>query len=31
MWQATEHILERACNPLDPALIARIEQSERTG
>ena len=31
MWQATEHILERACDPLDPALIARIEQSERTG
>ncbi len=31
VWQAAERILGRACDPLDPALIARIEQSERTG
>jgi hypothetical protein len=31
VWQAAEHILGRACDPLDPALIARIEQSECTG
>jgi hypothetical protein len=31
VWQAAERILGRACDPLDPKLIARIEQREATG
>ncbi len=31
VWQAAERILGRACDPLDPQLIARIEQREATG
>jgi hypothetical protein len=26
LWQAAERILARACDPLDPALIARMER-----
>jgi hypothetical protein len=26
VWQAAERMLGRACDPLDPALLARIEQ-----
>jgi hypothetical protein len=29
VWQAAERILGRPCDPLDPALIARMEQLER--
>jgi hypothetical protein len=31
LWQAAERILGRACDPLDPSLIARMEQIRRTG
>jgi hypothetical protein len=31
VWQAAERILGRACDPLDPSLIARMEQIRRTG
>jgi hypothetical protein len=31
VWQAAERILGRACDPLDPSLIARIEQIRRPG
>jgi hypothetical protein len=30
VWQAAEHLLGRACDPLDPSLIARMESLERT-
>jgi hypothetical protein len=30
VWQAAERILGRACDPLDPLLIAGIEQNRRT-
>jgi hypothetical protein len=30
VWQAAERILGRACDPLDPSLIARIEQIRRS-
>ncbi len=30
VWQAAERILSRACDPLDPSLIARIEQIRRS-
>jgi len=29
VWQAAERILGRACDPLDPSLIGRIEELER--
>jgi len=29
VWQAAERILGRACDPLDPSLIARMEQMRR--
>jgi hypothetical protein len=29
VWQAAERILGRACDPLDPALIARMERIEQ--
>jgi len=29
VWQAAERCIGRACDPLDPALIADIEQNER--
>jgi hypothetical protein len=29
VWQAAERILGRACDPLDPLLVARLEQFER--
>jgi hypothetical protein len=31
VWQAAERILGRACGPLDPSLITRMEQMRRTG
>jgi len=31
VWQAAERILGRACDPLDPSLITRMEQMRRTG
>jgi hypothetical protein len=31
VWQAAERILGRACDPLDPSLITRMEQIRRTG
>jgi hypothetical protein len=31
VWQAAERILGRACDPLDPLLIARMEQTEGMG
>jgi len=31
VWQAAERILGRACDPLDPSLVARLEQTERAG
>jgi hypothetical protein len=31
VWQAAERMLGRACDPLDPSLIARIEQIRETG
>ena len=31
VWQAAEQILGRTCDPLDPSLIARIEQIRLTG
>ena len=30
VWQAAERILGRACDPLDPSVIARVERLERT-
>ncbi|HXX04458.1 MAG TPA: hypothetical protein VEJ37_08990 [Xanthobacteraceae bacterium] len=30
LWQAAERILRQACDPLDPALIARIERLAAT-
>jgi hypothetical protein len=30
VWQAADHILGGACDPLDPSVIARIERLERT-
>jgi hypothetical protein len=30
VWQAADRILGRACDPLDPSVIARIERPERT-
>jgi hypothetical protein len=29
VWQAAERILGRACDPLDPLLVARLERFER--
>ena len=29
VWQAAERILGRACDPLDPSVIARMEQIRR--
>ena len=29
VWQAAERILGRACDPLDPSLLARMEQIGR--
>jgi hypothetical protein len=29
VWQVAERILGQACDPLDPLLIARLEQFER--
>jgi hypothetical protein len=29
VWQAAERVLGRACDPLDPSLIARMERRER--
>lgn len=31
IWQAAERILGKACDPLDPSLIVRMEQIRRTG
>jgi hypothetical protein len=31
VWQAAERILGRACDPLDPSLIERIEQIREMG
>jgi hypothetical protein len=31
VWQAAERILGRACDPLDPWLVARMEQVQRMG
>jgi hypothetical protein len=31
IWQAAERILGKACDPLDPLLIARMEHIRRTG
>ena len=31
VWQAAERVLGRACDPLDPWLVARMEQIRRTG
>ncbi len=30
VWQAAERILGRACDPLDPSVIARMESMDRT-
>ncbi len=31
VWQAAERILGRTCDPLDPSVLARMEEIEQTG
>ncbi|HML06890.1 MAG TPA: hypothetical protein VK430_02020 [Xanthobacteraceae bacterium] len=31
VWQAAERIIGRACDPLEPALIARLDGIKRIG